>query len=227
MTTRNTTTRQVSLGLAAVLAVAITVSLQGCAQFALLGLLIGGPPSIEPNFDATTGESLKGDDITVAVVCYAPTELQYDYPKVDAEVASAVAYRLAEHGINVVHPDFVKAWIDEHADWELAEEIGEALKATHVIDIELVDFSLYEENSHTLYRGRSEVYINVVEMQEDGSGEKVYSTELDSRFPTQVPRSTNDISYIQFKREYLSRLSELIGWEFYERYNGDMIPWVN
>jgi len=227
MMTCETMTRRTSLWLASAIVVTITIGLQGCAQFALLGLLIGGPPSIEPNFDAQTGESLKDDEVTVAVVCYAPTELQYDYPKIDAEVSSAVAYRLAEHGINVVHPDYVKAWIDENADWELAEELGDALKATHVIDIELVDFSLYQENSHTLYRGRSEVYISVVEMQEDGSGEKIYSTELDSRFPTQVPRSTNDISYIQFKREYLSRLSELIGWEFYERYNGDMIPWAN
>jgi hypothetical protein len=227
MIIHETTRRHSSLWLSAALMLAIAGGLQGCAQFVLLGYLIGGPPSIEPNFDAETGLSLKGKDKTVAVVCYAPTELQYDYPKVDAEVASAVAYRLAEHGIKVVHPDYVKAWIDENSDWDRAEEIGEALKATHIIDIELVAFSLYEENSHTLYRGRSEVYLSVIEMQPDGTGEKVFATELDSLFPTQMPRPTTDISYVQFKREYLSRLSESIGWNFYERYNGDMIPWAN
>jgi len=209
------------------LLLAITAGLQGCAQFVLLSYIIGGPPSIEPDFDAETGLSLKGKEKTVAVVCYAPTELQFDYPKIDAEVASAIAYRLSEHNINVVHPDYVKAWIDENSDWEMPEEIGDALKATHVIDIEIVDFSLYEENSHTLYRGRSEVYVNVIEMQPDGTGEKVFSTELDSVFPTQIPRSTNDISYLQSKREYLSRLSESVGWKFYERYNGDKIAWAN
>src|SRR5690606_25693541 len=155
MTSRKTLRSRFTPWLAGVLILAIACGLQGCAQFVLLGYLIGGPPSIEPGFDAETGLSLKGKDKTVAVVCYAPTELQYDYPKVDAEVASAVAYRLAEHGIKVVHPDYVKAWIDENSDWEMPEEIGSALKATHVIDIELVGFSLYEENSHTLYRGRS------------------------------------------------------------------------
>ena len=227
MTSGTTTPRRIRTLLFALAVGGLVSGLQGCSQFVLLSYIIGGPPSIEPDFDAETGLSLQGKDTTVAVVCYAPTELKFDYPKVDAEVASAVAYRLSEHGINVVHPDYVRAWTDEHPDWELPEEIGDALKATHVIDIELTAFSLYEENSHTLYRGRSEVYLNVIEMQPDGTGEKIFSTELDSLFPTQVPRSTQDISFIQFKREYLSRLSESIGWKFYERYNGDKIPWAN
>jgi hypothetical protein len=205
---------------------ALTLLQPGCAQFVLLSYIIGGPPSIEPDFDAETGTSLKDKDVTVAVVCYAPTELKFDYPKVDAEVGSAVAFRLSEHGIKVVHPDYVRAWIDEHADYEQPEEVARALGATHVIDMELTGFSLYEENSHTLYRGRGEVYINVIELTESGEGEKTFSTEIDSVFPTHVPKSTQDVSFLHFKREYLSRLSEDIGWKFYERYHGDKIPWA-
>ena len=95
MTASETMRRRTSVWLAGALILAVGACLQGCAQFVLLSYIIGGPPSIEPGFDAETGLSLKGKDKTVAVVCYAPTELQYDYPKVDAEVASAVAYRLA------------------------------------------------------------------------------------------------------------------------------------
>lgn len=202
-------------------------ALSGCAQFVLLGYLIGGPPSIEPAFDAETKKSLAGKDNRIAVVCYAPTDLKWKYPKIDAEIASALSFRLSEHRINVVHPDYVRAWMDEHPDWERADEIGEALQATHVIDIELTDFSLYEENTHTLYRGHAEVYVKVVEMGEDGTGEEIFATELDSIFPLLAPRSTEEISFLAFKREYLSRLSEELGWIFYERYNGDKIPWAN
>jgi len=210
-----------------ILALCPLLTLPGCAQMVLLGYLIGGPPSIEPGFDAETGLSLNGKDLRIAVVCYVPTELEFEYPKVDAEVASALSFRLSEHRVNVVHPDYVRAWIDEHPDWERPEEIAKALGATHVIDIELTDFSLYEENSHTLYRGRAEVYVSVIEMLEDGTGEEVFSTEVDSMFPILIPRSTHEISFLQFKREYLSRLSEELGWLFYERYNGDKIPWAN
>ncbi len=200
---------------------------QGCAQFVLLSYLIGGPPSIEPEFDAETGMTLKGKDLRIAVVVYAPTDLQFEYPKIDVELASAVSFRLSAHDIKVIHPDSVRAWLDEHPDWETAEEIGRALDATHVIDIELTGFSLYEANSHTLYRGRAEAFINVIAMDETDSSDKVFSTEIDSEFPTQAPRSTEETSFISFKREYLSRVSEEIGWVFYERYHGDKIPWAN
>ncbi len=209
-----------------ILGLSALVSLQGCAQFVLLSYVLGGPPSIEPDFDAQTGLSLDGKDATVAVLCYVPTELEFENPKVDVEVASALAYRLAEHRINVIGPDHVRAWIDEHPDWEQPEEIGEALKATFVIDIELTDFSLYEENTHSLYRGRAEAYVKVIEMHEDGTGEEIYSTELNSIFPQLIPRSTQENSLLEFKREYLSRLSEELGWLFYERFNGDKIPWA-
>ncbi|MEZ6144558.1 MAG: hypothetical protein R3B91_03795 [Planctomycetaceae bacterium] len=209
-----------------ILVVCPLATLPGCAQFVLLSYVLGGPPSIEPDFDAQTGLSLDGKDTTVAVVCYVPTELEFESPKIDVEVASALAYRLAEHRINVIGPDYVRAWIDEHPDWERPEEIGEALNATYVIDIELTDFSLYEENTHSLYRGRAEVYVKVIEMLEDGTGEEVYATELNSVFPQLVPRSTQENSLLEFKREYLSRLSEELGWLFYERYNGDKIPWA-
>lgn len=206
---------------------AIGLLLPGCSQFVLLGLLLGGPPTVEPDFDAETGLSLKGKDITVAVVCYAPTELKWNFPKIDAEVSSAVAWRLADNGINVILPDYIRAWVDEHPDWERADEIGRAFEVDYVIELELASFTLYEENSTTLFRGRTEAYVNVYEMDESGEGERIFSKEIDFAFPTRVPRSTYDQTPISFKREYLSRLSEKIGFLFYERFSGDMIPWAS
>ena len=198
----------------------------GCAQFVILSYLLHGPPSIEPDFDAETGESMTDPDVTVAVVCYAPTELQWNFPQIDDQVAKAVAYRLGQNHVKVVHPDYIRAWIDEHPDWEKAEEIGRAFKATYVIEIELADFGLYEGTSTTLYRGRTEAYLHVVKLDEEyDMGERIFTKELDFAFPTAVPRSTYDQPLQAFQKEYLSRLSERIGWMFYERFHGDMMPW--
>ena len=42
----------------------------GCLkQMLFLGYLIGGPPSIEPDFDRNAKKSMTGKDVTVAVVC--------------------------------------------------------------------------------------------------------------------------------------------------------------
>ena len=220
-------TRRLVLSLAAV----AIVSLSGCAQAVLLGYLIGGPPSIEPDFDAQTGFSVTAEDIKVAVVCYAPKELKWDFEKLDEEIAAAVSQRLFMGGAkNVIDPDYIRAWMEENPDWERPEEIGAAFGVDYVVDIEINSFSLYEENSTTLYRGRTDAQVNVVAMDDPESelaeGERIYSKQVDLVYPTRIPRSTQEESYQQFKRDYLSRLSETIGWIFIERFNGDMIGWA-
>ena len=227
-------------------AAALCVSLAGCAQAVLLGYLIGGPPSIEPDFDSATGLSLSAPDTVVAVVCYAPTKLKWDYETIDEEVAKTVTYRLGQNHIKVINPDYVRAWLDEHPDWERAEEVGEAFKCDYVIDMELHAFRLHEENSRELLRGSCEATVNVVQLSYDKAGEgaaedatgdkrngwefldgeRIYSKDIQQIFPTQAPRSAYDESLESFKAEYLSRLSEAIGWLFYERYSGDKIPWA-
>lgn len=202
------------------------VTASGCAQFTLLGYLIGGPPSIEPDFDKETGKGLDNPDHRVAVICFAPTEMKLQHPMVDIEVASALALRLDRNKIPTINPDVVHTWLDQHRDWDNAEEVGAALKATHVIEIELAEFDLFEENSTQLYRGRTEAYINVYEMDDSGSGDRIYSKELQFMFPTEVPRSATELPLTNFKMEYLSRLSEKIGFLFYPRYSGDLIPWA-
>ena len=67
--------------------------------------------------------------------------------------------------------------------------------------------------------------VHVCDMKNDG--ERIFSKEVDFSFPTHVPRSAYDQSLVSFKREYLSRLSEDIGFMFYERYHGDKMGWAN
>ncbi len=200
--------------------------LTGCNYFVLLGYLIGGPPSIEPDFDSMTKKSFTDKDVTVAVVCFAPTELKWDFDEIDHELAKHVTYRLHEHQIKVINPDQIRAWIDKNPEWDKVEEIGDAFDATYVVYIDLHKYSLYEENSANLYRGRAEGSVSVFEMDEDGHGEKLYSKEIISRFPLAAPRSTSEVSYPTFKKSYLSFLSDEVGRLFYEYYNGDDIPYA-
>lgn len=213
-----------SLGFAATLSAVLMSS--GCAQFVLLSYLIGGPPSIEPDFDAETGLTMSKSGVTVAVVCYAPTELQWNFPSIDDAVAAQVAYQLFQHKIKIVEPDYIRAWVDEHPDWELASDIGRAFDVDYVIEIELESFSLHEEgNSTSLLRGRTVGFVHVTDMSQDG--ERIFSKDLNFAFPTRMPRSAYDESLLSFKREYLSRLAEKIGFMFYESYAGDQIGWIN
>lgn len=212
-------------GVVAVL-LALFMTASGCQQFVLLGYMLGGPPSIEPDFDRETGKGLDNEDYKIAVICFAPNDMKLSHPKVDLEVASIVSFQLQRNGIPVISPDRVHAWLDQNRDWDHPEEVGAALNATHVIEIELADFDLYEQNSTHLLRGRTEAYINVYELDELDRGDRIYTKELNFVFPTEAPRFANDQPLTTFKQEYLSRLAEKIGFLFYPRYTGDLIPWA-
>jgi hypothetical protein len=199
-------------------------ALSGCTYFIALGYLISGPPSNEPEFDKSTNQSLTAKDVVVAVACYAPLDLRNRYAKLDEEIATYLSHRLNKHHIKVINPDRVSDWLDRNSDWDQPEEIGAAFNATHVIYIDLHEYSLFEENSSNLYRGRAEALVSVIEMDEDGEGDRIYSKEITSRYPLSMPRSQSEVTFSVFRRQYLSRLSEDIGRLFYEWYNGDDIP---
>ncbi len=207
--------------LGATLAAALMTS-SGCSYLLFFGYLLGGPPSVEPDFDAQTKESMTDKDVTVAVVCYAPTEIRYNFEEIDHEVAKYVSFRLHQHKIKVVSPDRVRGWLDENREWDKPEEIGEAFKATYVVYIDLNEFSLYEDGGANLYRGRAEAVVSVWKM--DGSeAEKIYTTEKISKFPVHQPIATSDETYQNFKSRYLARLSDEVGRLFYEYYTYDEI----
>ena len=215
--------RRIVVGLQCVVVLAVMAVTAGCLKEMLFfGYLIGGPPSIEPDFEVQTKKSLTDKDVTVAIVCYAPKKLKWDFHDVDKDIARYVSHRLNEHKIKVISPDRVQQWLDrKQGDWDTADEIGAAFKTTYVIDIEMKDYNLYEKGSSTLFRGRSELFVTVWEMGPDGSGEKIYRKEIKSMWPLVAPRSTSDLSYSKFRMLYLQRLSDVIGRLFYEHYNGD------
>lgn len=196
----------------------------GCASplnmIMTLGYLIGGPPSIEPDFDAQTKKSLSEKDKVTLVLCYAPTELKWDFESVDQELGRHVTHRLNQNHCKVIDPNQVHAWLDENPDWDRPTEIGAYFKVDYVVFVELSKFSLYEENSSTLFRGRSDVTVTVYEMDGD-DGDLIYQKTLASRFPIHAPVATADMSAPQFRRTYISRLSEEVGRLFYEYYQAD------
>lgn len=205
-------------------ALLLTVGISGCNYVVLLGYLIGGPPSIEPDYDALSGKSMTDKGVVVAVACFAPKEVLYDFSRIDRELARFVSMRLHQHEIKVIQPDVIQQWIDENKDYDEPEEIGLGVGATHLIYIDLTQFTIYEENSQDLYRGRSEAFVTVYELdKKEGTGEQVYSKEMISRFPLAVPRSAQEVSRPAFLMQYLTRLSEEIGRLFYEHYTGDDI----
>lgn len=182
-------------------------------------LSIGGAPRFEPDFSTQTGQKLEGKDKTVLVMCYAPTELKWDNDKVDYELAKHVAHRLNLNKIKVIDPDRVHAWLDKNKDWHKTVEVGAEFKVDYIVHVDLKEYSLFEEHSSDLYRGRADVVVSVYKMDDDKSdGNLIYSKDLISRFPSNTPVDAYSCSYDNFKKAYQSKLSREIGMLFYEHF---------
>lgn len=209
------------------LALVLAIVQSGCQGVMLLGYLIGGPPMTDPDFHHRTNkESLAGKNKSTVVYCYAAKELKWDNEAVDYEIAKHVAYRLMSKDIKVVDPDRVQAWLDKNDKWRKTAEIGKAFKADYVVHIDVKDFSLFEANAQNLYRGRADIIINVVKMDDDKKdGNVIYTNPLKSFFPLRAAVDSNQMSFAEFKKHYLSALSDEIGKLFYSVATGDDIPY--
>jgi hypothetical protein len=203
------------------------VMIPGCNYFLLLGYLIGGPPQIEPLFEKETDKCMTDKDVRIAVVCYASDELKYQFDSLDHIVASRITNQLASKKIKVVPYDEIQTWLKENPDWDTAVEVGAEFDVNFVVYIDVSGFSLYERDSNTLFRGRCDAIVSVYEMETDGDGKRIFSREINSVFPLQVPRSASDVSYDTFRMEYIWRLSDEIGRLFYPYLNGDDISYAS
>ena len=217
--------RRARSGRAKVLALAVVCPLlTGCNVFMIAAYLIAGPPSVEPDYEVATRASLTDEDVVVAVVCYAPDDLKSDIGNetIDRDLTYYVAQKLTVNKIAVRTPSQVAAWTARNPDWTEASEIGEAMQATHVVYLDLHKFSLYEENSADLYRGRAEVIVTVTALDEEtGEWEDVYNRDVVSRYPLAIARPSTSQGLEAFKKEYMNRLSTDVGRLFFPHWNGD------
>ncbi|MEO2018908.1 MAG: hypothetical protein ABGZ53_31560 [Fuerstiella sp.] len=195
----------------------------GCNYFILLGYLIGGPPQLQPLFEKETNKSFTDRNIRVAVVCYAPDDLTKFHDNIDQMLALRLATMLHAHQIEIISPDVIQAWMVNNPDWDTAAEVGAEFDVNYVVYVDITDFALYERDSTSLFRGRCEALVSVYEMNTDGSGRRIFNRDVQSVFPTEVPRSASEVSYETFRNEYFFRLADEIGRLFYPYGHGDDI----
>jgi hypothetical protein len=206
--------------------VSLTLTQSGCQAVVLLGYLIGGPPSTDPDFHQKTKQTMADKTKVVLVYCYAGKELKWDNEAVDYDLAKHVAHRLNSNKIKVIDPDLVYDWLDKNDKWRKTAEIGKHFRVDYVVHIDVKDYSLFEPHANNLYRGRADIIVNVVKMDEDKrDGNVIYTTAVKSFFPTRSPVDSNVMSYAEFKKHYLSALSDEIGKLFYPKETGDDIPY--
>lgn len=154
------------------------------------------------------------EDQKVVVFCRPPASQEFRHAGASRQIAKRVGSLLRDNvpGIEVVPQRKVDEWIDEN-DSDDYEELGRAVKANLVVQIELGHFELFKGS--TVYQGTSDVTINVYDMQKDGS--LVWDKHLgEVLYPVHSGIAVQDKAVGVFQNEYVGILSEKVGKHFYK-----------
>ena len=192
-----------------VLLAALTIAVLpiiGCTNVLFtVAYLIHGT-DVDPDF-----KDLKGK---VAVICRAPTSLQYSNPNMGRELAQEITLLLQQQlpKIKFVDQRKIAKWTDEHDSEDFAD-VGKAVKADMVVGIDLESFDIYQ--GQTLYQGRASATVRVFDCKK--KGKQVFHQNIPQVvYPPNSAVATSDRSGPgEFTHEFELKLADRIARCFY------------
>lgn len=154
------------------------------------------------------------EDKRVVVFCRQPASQEFRHAGASRQIAKRVSDLLEMNvdDIEVVPQSAVDKWIDEN-DSEDFKELGKAVKADVVVQIDLTHFELFA--GQTVYQGSSDVTVSVHDMEQ--KGKLIWNKEMgEVLYPVHAPIAIQGKSVSDFQREYVKVLTDAIGKHFYK-----------
>ena len=198
--------------------------LGGCQLVTTAVILFKGTDVPPPCKEKLTGR--------VAVLCWTDPSLTYtdsdNANMVGSELSKKIALKLGskkKSKITMVPQQEVLNRLDNYPDNITGEEdliaIAKDLEADYLIGVYLMSFE-YQEGIG-VYQGKATYAVTLINGK---TGEVVYDNQVIPQYvyPPNRTVSSDAVNGAQFRREYISKLAEHIGWEFYphDRYDVDI-----
>ncbi|MBN2210669.1 MAG: hypothetical protein JW709_04660 [Sedimentisphaerales bacterium] len=134
---------------------------------------------------------------TAIVVAVGPAT-EFEHPMVRSNLALASAYEIGREvkGATFVDQQAIERFQQEDLDWFYLPvlKIGQRFEAQRVLYLDIIEFTLEEENSVNLLRGRVTADVRVYDMADAKPDEPVYQTEVSVMFPTDNPVPMADMA---------------------------------
>ncbi len=200
------------------LVLAATMTLPGCSLAIMTGKLFFDDPKMKSTFRAGTGTDLTKVDKSILIACSAPHHILTQHPGIRIDIVDKMSRMLATHKVNVVPPDDVAAWFDDHGDWGDFSELADHFDADFVMHIDLKSFSVIVPDSPHLLQGKSEGKITVMEVT--GSGKKkasiAFERTVSVMFPEIYPIPRESRSEETFTENFIDRISRQLAMMLYD-----------
>ena len=161
------------------------------------------------SFEQITGTKLSESKDRLLIICTAPHHVLVEFPSVQLELLDRISQNLERREIQVVSPDDVAAWYDDHGEWGDYSELAEHFDAKYVAHVSLRTFSFLEPESNSLLRGRSEGTVRVYEIDRRNSVPlfKTFERDLRVKFPEIHPVPRESGSDDMFVNKLINRVA--------------------
>jgi hypothetical protein len=201
-----------------------TLLLSGCSLGVMAGKMLRGEPLQPAQFKAMTGTDLTKGEAKIVVICSTPSSVETDLSSLNIDLIDGITRRMRVNGIDVVDPDEVAKWIDDNGGVITdPSEMANAFDAEYVAWIDIYGFSLREEHSQRLLRGRTTGYIRVYKVEQVGTEKtalSAFQTEFKTTFPEHQPLSETGRSAVTFQKEFIDRICDELAEKFYDHRPG-------
>ncbi|MDA8697210.1 hypothetical protein N9M41_01950 [Rhodopirellula sp.] len=186
-------------------AISLVIANVGCMGLATL-MHVAGVDMIPAEYDELKHK-------TVAIVALTESS-QYSNDVASRELSRFIGQILTTEvkDIQLVREDKIDQWRDVHG-WDQInfDEIGKGVGADKVIGIEIANLRL--RDGATLYRGRADVVVSVIDSE---TGNVEYSRSLEEfTYPNLAGQYTSETTESKFRKLYLRMLAEEVARSFH------------
>ncbi|MBN1436782.1 MAG: hypothetical protein JW936_06885 [Sedimentisphaerales bacterium] len=199
----------------ALILILLAVGCGGCNWFEFPAYVLFGQSHVD-----VPAEYEGLDETTTAIVVVTDSATDFDFPYARLDIGLVVSDAIRQHieNIQFVNQDQIDVFQREDLDWFnlTMSEIGQRFEADRVLYLDIVRFTMIEDNSIGLLRGRIISDIRVYDIHCSRPDNPVYQTEINITFPEDGPLALSDQAEQQVFQHTLAQFADQLAKKFYD-----------
>jgi len=199
----------------AVILMLTAACLSGCNILAYPAYVLFGQSEKKVKAEYT---GLEKQTTLIFVVTNPAIDFEYPYTGLNITLASADRIAKQVEDTRFADPEAVDKYQREKIDWLSfpIAEIGQHFQASRVLYIDMVQFTMREEDSLNLLRAHIAADIRMYEIDSLTSDEPAYQTDLEVLYPKLGPSLFSDEAHAMIYQQSIALFAEELAKKFYD-----------
>lgn len=163
-------------------------------------------------------DDLGGKKVAVLVMTTPGVDFEYPYAQLNLTELASIVIRQRVKGAEFVDPAEIDRFQREDLDWLRLpiDKIGEKFGVERIVYLDIVQYTMAEENSVNLLRGRIWAEISIYEMEAAAVNSPVYTGEVIVVYPEYAPVPLSSGAQQQIEFRTINMFAEALAKKFYD-----------